>query len=433
MKRLLFFSIALGILFATPSFASHQPKTNRLIFLDAQTSIDITSQNPVGGFSLAAGDLGTDGTPELVIGNGLGTEPRVRVLRLDGSEIGSFLAYHPSIGVGVNVAVCDLNGDTLTEIITAPQRGGGPHIRLFDRMGTPFSQDVFAYEESFRGGVTIACGDLFGDERAELVTLPGVGGGPHVRIWNFENDTLTLVKQFFAFDPNDRSGLTGIISDHKLYIAQQKNDTPKMQTISFVSDEMITNETQISVESTGIDALVIHNNQRLVSTANGKIVNVDTGETKTISSSHQSFALASVDTQLLAMETREAFADTDATEIIVDLSEQRLYAYKDGMLENSFLISSGKNNATPVGNHQILAKIPKVHYRWVYGPNDPRNYDLGLVPYNLRFAPHIYLHYAYWHNNFGHPMSRGCVNVSFEQMKWLYDWAGVGIPVNVVN
>ena len=119
--------------------------------------------------------------------------------------------------------------------------------------------------------------------------------------------------------------------------------------------------------------------------------------------------------------------------IVVDISEQRLYAYENGILQNSFLISSGKNNSTPLGNHRILAKLPVVRYAWSYGSGDPRNYDLGLVPFNLRFAPHIYIHYAYWHNNFGHPMSRGCVNVALEDMKWVYGWADVNVPVVVTE
>jgi lipoprotein-anchoring transpeptidase ErfK/SrfK len=72
-----------------------------------------------------------------------------------------------------------------------------------------------------------------------------------------------------------------------------------------------------------------------------------------------------------------------------------------------------------------------VNYTWNYGPDDPRNYDLGPVKYNLRIYPHIYIHYAYWHNNFGRPMSHGCVNVNWDNMKWLYDWAEEGIPVTV--
>jgi hypothetical protein len=33
-------------------------------------------------------------------------------------------------------------------------------------------------------------------------------------------------------------------------------------------------------------------------------------------------------------------------------------------------------------------------------------------------------HGTYWHNNFGHPMSHGCVNMTNADAKWLFDWAG---------
>jgi lipoprotein-anchoring transpeptidase ErfK/SrfK len=41
------------------------------------------------------------------------------------------------------------------------------------------------------------------------------------------------------------------------------------------------------------------------------------------------------------------------------------------------------------------------------------------------------LHGAYWHNNFGHPMSHGCVNMRNEDAKWFYDFVSIGTPVHV--
>jgi lipoprotein-anchoring transpeptidase ErfK/SrfK len=414
-------------------YASH-PQTNSIYFLDSQTRVSISTQNSTGGFSLAAADLGQDGTPELVVGNGFGSEPRVRVLRQDGSEIGNFLAYTPTLGVGINVAVCDLNADGFNEIMTAPQRGGVPDVRIFDGFGTSIGNGIFVYSQTFRGGVNLACGDVMGDTRAELITLPGAGGGPHVRVWNLENGVLKLTTEFFAFDATDRSGLVGTVSNKQLIIAQQKTKYPIVKTFSLDEQKKNLDERTISIDATGIASIVIHNQERIVSTtSNGLMYNVDANTKEKISYTAESFILTSLNNQLIAIESRPAFDISDETKIIVDISQQRLYAYKDGILENSFLISSGKNNSTPLGNHRILAKIPKVHYKWSYGPNDPRNYDLGLVPYNLRIAPHIYLHYAYWHKNFGHPMSRGCVNISLEDMKWLYDWADVGMKVDVVK
>ena len=116
--------------------------------------------------------------------------------------------------------------------------------------------------------------------------------------------------------------------------------------------------------------------------------------------------------------------------INVSLREQRLRAYENGRLVNTFLVSTGRGKyPTPRGAFSVLEKRPVVNYVWSYGENHPDNYDLGNVPYNLRIMPHKYIHYAYWHYNFGHTMSHGCVNVGLQNVKWIYRWADQGIPV----
>ncbi len=130
-------------------------------------------------------------------------------------------------------------------------------------------------------------------------------------------------------------------------------------------------------------------------------------------------------------QTELAYA-TSGKHITVNLKEQRLRAYENGRLTNTFLISSGRYGYwTRRGLHSVLLKTPVVRYAWVYSPGNPENYDLGNVPYNLRIYPHTYIHYAYWHNNFGRPMSHGCVNVNLANMKWIYRWADEGVPVLV--
>lgn len=116
--------------------------------------------------------------------------------------------------------------------------------------------------------------------------------------------------------------------------------------------------------------------------------------------------------------------------ISISIKEQRLRAYENGRLVNTFLISSGRwGYYTPQGNFSVLKKVPVVRYQWSYGKDHPDNYDLGNVPYNLRIMPHIYIHYAYWHHNFGKPMSRGCINVNLKDSKWIYRWADEGASV----
>ena len=56
-------------------------------------------------------------------------------------------------------------------------------------------------------------------------------------------------------------------------------------------------------------------------------------------------------------------------------------------------------------------------------------YDLANVPYVMYFHEGYGLHGTYWHNNFGTPMSHGCVNLSTGDAGWFYNWASVGTKV----
>ncbi|NQV89966.1 L,D-transpeptidase [Candidatus Uhrbacteria bacterium] len=431
MKRLFLLLVFLSLLVpGSPTFAYHQDSI-RIESLDTSISIPVLGKNVTSGVSLTVADLGNDGTSEIIYGNGMGLEPRVFVLRKDGSQIGSFLAYDPSLGVGINVLACDLTGDGYNEIIVAPQRGGGPHIRVFDRFGTAIDGGgFFAYDSSMREGINLACGDLVGDAHAELVTLPAAGGGPHVRIWSW-NETAELVENFFAFNEDDRSGLVGTVHDKKLFLAQQHTSTPTIKEFVIHSSVTTQSEEIFSIDGLGVAAIIFYQDNLFLSTSSSStLYNLTDDSTQPLSI--EDATLASDDKTFLIAPGRKLFSpETDAQRIEVDISEQRLYAYENGILRNSFLISSGLNSATPLGNHTVLAKIPLVHYAWNYGEGNPNNYDLGWIPYNLRIYPHIYIHYAPWHNNFGHKMSHGCVNVGLSNIQWLYGWAQEKIPVIV--
>ncbi len=431
MKR--YFLLITAGFFLVPNLAfAHHRDPIHIESTDGKISFDLPIDNNAGGASLSVADLGNDGTPEILIGNGLGNEPRVRVLRMDGSEIGSFLTFAPDMENGINVVACDLNGDKLNEIVVTPARGGGPQIRIFDRLGKAIDNGgFFAYGESFRGGVNLACGDTNNDDIDELITLPGTGGGSHIKVWSYTSTKEELKKEFFAFDGLDRSGSVGSVHNNQIVVVQQHGSTPAMRT--FDGTGTLIEEKKLSQEN--ILSVFVVNKNRYITTQAGDIFSVD--ENKVITHSDTPIVASTSSTQeseakkILYVTSKKMFDDQTTKRILVDLSEQRLYAYNKGVLDNTFLISSGLNNLTPTGKHAILAKIYEVDYRWNYGPGDPRNYDLGVVPYNLRFFPHIYLHYAYWHNNFGHVMSHGCVNVSLTNMKWLYNWAEKGDEVNV--
>jgi lipoprotein-anchoring transpeptidase ErfK/SrfK len=124
--------------------------------------------------------------------------------------------------------------------------------------------------------------------------------------------------------------------------------------------------------------------------------------------------------------------------IEISLATQTLTAYEGGQMVLRTPISSGVANSsgpglpteTPIGSFNIFSKLPSKYM------GDNRLTDtlgdryLPGVPWTAFFAEGGYaIHGAYWHNNFGAPMSRGCVNVRPREAQWLYRWmAPVAAP-----
>ena len=59
------------------------------------------------------------------------------------------------------------------------------------------------------------------------------------------------------------------------------------------------------------------------------------------------------------------------------------------------------------------------------------DYYLPNVPYVQYFYRDYAIHGTYWHNNFGTPMSHGCVNLTIPDSQWIFNWASNGTVVNV--
>ncbi|MDQ3007087.1 MAG: L,D-transpeptidase family protein [Chloroflexota bacterium] len=111
--------------------------------------------------------------------------------------------------------------------------------------------------------------------------------------------------------------------------------------------------------------------------------------------------------------------------IDVNLSEQRVYAYEGDIVVNSFIVSTGTaRTPTVTGKFKIWIKLKSTT---MSGPG----YHLTNVPYAMYFYKGYGLHGTYWHNNFGTPMSHGCVNLTTADAGWLFNWAFEGTEVNV--
>jgi lipoprotein-anchoring transpeptidase ErfK/SrfK len=104
--------------------------------------------------------------------------------------------------------------------------------------------------------------------------------------------------------------------------------------------------------------------------------------------------------------------------IDVDLSAQTVTAFEGSQAVRTFIISSGlPGTPTVTGTFRIRAKVRS---QTMSGPG----YSLPNVEWVQYFFSDYAFHGAYWHNNFGNPMSRGCINMTNEEAKWLFDWTG---------
>ncbi len=115
--------------------------------------------------------------------------------------------------------------------------------------------------------------------------------------------------------------------------------------------------------------------------------------------------------------------------IEIDLTNQRLYAYQGDQQVFNYYVSTGKWGRTPTGQFWIWVKL---RYTKMEGGSKAINtyYYLPNVPYTMYFYNDAIpkwrgygIHGTYWHNNFGHPMSHGCINMRTEEVEQLYYWA----------
>lgn len=132
-------------------------------------------------------------------------------------------------------------------------------------------------------------------------------------------------------------------------------------------------------------------------------------------------------------ETLSGAPATTTKRIMIDRSEQMLYAYDGDTLFLTAAVSTGLElTPTPRGTFHVYYKTPS---RYMQGPLpgiSDQYYDLPGVSWNLYFTKGGgAIHGAYWHNSFGQRWSHGCVNLPVDVAHKLYDWAPLGTPVIV--
>ena len=165
-----------------------------------------------GGVFVAVRDINGDNILDIIVGAGAGGGPEVRIF--DGrtnSILKSFFAYDVGFRGGVSVATLDFNGDGILDLVTGAGPGGAPHVKVFDGATGNIISQWYAYSLDFLGGVYVAAGDIGNDGRIEVVTGPGSGSPPLVRVW--DPLTATMLAQFYAYAEEFNGGVRVGVSD----------------------------------------------------------------------------------------------------------------------------------------------------------------------------------------------------------------------------
>lgn len=404
--------------------------------------------------SVTAADLGQDGTEEILVGSGEDANPTISVFRKDGTHIGTFDVYNEGYRGGVNVAACDIDNDGMAEIITGAAWNGGPHVQIYSNVGKEKYPGFFAFSETMTSGINVACGDVTGDGIGDIIVSASVGGGPEVKVFSA---TGTLLAETFidsaaknigaaiALGDIDQDGVDEILTSAMTYatpsIVAWKYDG---KTSSLVATKSSSSQAPSSalIAPIGID----DGNGRVLFSTQGhiepSIKSTDSLVRISPYSSNDTHAINAAIIRESGIQTGYVVADTaphmnddvSPKSILVDISQERLTAYEYGVPVYTFPVSTAKKGyITPLGKTSVSDKLLYHDYKWNFGIGNPENYFVPNVKWNLRIYKHIYIHWAYWHNNFGKPMSHGCVNMNASNSEWIYNWTDVGTPVNIQN
>lgn len=161
------------------------------------------------GGKVVAGDISGNGVSEFILAPAKGSRPEILIFDYKEKMIGRFFVYDKNFLGGVDIALADLDANGKLEIIVGAKAGGGPHVRIFDHKGNLKGQ-FFAADHDFRGGVSVAAGNIDGKAEAKIVVGLGAGAEPLVKIFDRRGNLYGL---FLAYDKSFRGGVNVAVAN----------------------------------------------------------------------------------------------------------------------------------------------------------------------------------------------------------------------------
>ncbi|MCA9375550.1 MAG: hypothetical protein KC925_00620 [Candidatus Doudnabacteria bacterium] len=155
------------------------------------------------GLHLGSADTEGDNKDRILVSPAEGYGPQVQVYDENTNKVSTFFAFPSSLRCGAFPTSGDLNGDGADEIIVGAGQGCGPQVHVYDKNANLLSS-FMAFDSRLRTGTKVAGGDMNLDGSLEIITAPGVGGGPHVRVFSAEDASELM--NFFPYPSHLRVG-----------------------------------------------------------------------------------------------------------------------------------------------------------------------------------------------------------------------------------
>jgi hypothetical protein len=153
-----------------------------------------------------SGNSGVVNTRTFAAGMDAGDDPLAKLYNTDGTLRFSLFAYDFDFTGGVRVASGDVDGDGIEDLITAPGSGMAPLVKVFSGADGSLLRSFLAFAPNFTGGVNVATGDVNKDGFSDIIVAAGAGGGPHVRVFTGRKSGIVL-KDFYAYDARFNGGV----------------------------------------------------------------------------------------------------------------------------------------------------------------------------------------------------------------------------------
>lgn len=200
-----------------PQYIIAVPQGNagpRVVILDSKgkTKLSFFAYDSSSKIAIQAlsGDVNGDGLNEIVTAPGSGAGPQIKVFNTKGKLLKQFFAFDKNMTTGVNIALGDVNGDGVDEIIAVPMAGPAAEIKVFNGSGKRLAK-FWAYSSSFKGGVSLAViGDINKDNKADLAVMPASDGGAKLK---FFGGTGKVINQSTIYDSKVKGGFNLTVGD----------------------------------------------------------------------------------------------------------------------------------------------------------------------------------------------------------------------------